>query len=324
MAVQSVDIAESAAPGAAPPPRRRPGAYFVQLLARYVIAVAMLAYAATKLVGMQLVGEPSVYDTPMSVLSGFELMWAFFGYSPTFVLGIAAAELAAAALLLFARTARPGYLLTLALIGPIAVMDVVYGVGQGTVAAFAILAAALVLAAYDARALRIFLFGTRFVPPGSVPGYARRLAWLKLLVVPVAVVGVFATFVTASRATAFTTELSGAWQFRATEGPVRLYVDRGALCSVKLPTRVDIGPRPADCTIDEQADTLTIRTMGDASIGESFAFTGTYQVSDDGQRLSLSPDGGGASLELDRVPERLDEQRTFELYQQSEGLADPA
>jgi hypothetical protein len=296
--------------------------YLIQVFCRYLIGIAFIAYAMTKVVGTQLTGEPSVYGTPMSLLSGFELTWAYYGWLGYYRILIAVAELVAAVLLFFRPTARIGYVMALGILGPIVPMDLAYGVGQGTVAAIVLFIAALVLLVLDRHHVIQFLFAP-YIPNRAIPSRIRRLRPVKWVVVPASLVGISVLFILVANQTARVTELQGTWQFRTADGPTHLFVDRGPRCFVRFDTRTFVRPTFGSCTVDEAENRLAMEVSADASLtGEAFGFVGTYTVSDDGRVLTLSPDDGTADLVLDAVPERrrttVDDDRTVELLEQEQ------
>ncbi|MBD2769893.1 hypothetical protein IC235_18545 [Hymenobacter sp. BT664] len=95
---------------------------------RYFLATIILMYAFGKIVGTQFSSQPSVYDRPVSSLSGFELTWFYYGYSYWYGMFLAGSQITAALLLFFRRTTRLGVMLYLAIIGNIVVLDFAYDI----------------------------------------------------------------------------------------------------------------------------------------------------------------------------------------------------
>lgn len=295
-------------PSTTSPPgdRRRTGIYLVQLVLRYFVGIAMIFYAATKFAGTQLTGEPSTYATPMALLTGFELTWSYYGWAGYYRFLIGFAEVTAAFLLFFRPTARLGYLLALGLLGAIVPMDLAYGISSGTEAAITLLAATIVLAVLDRKAL-IDLVRAPLRPALPAPRWTRRLWPVKVVVIAVAVAGISTLFAIASRTILDETELQGAWQFRASEGPTHLLVDRGSQCYVRFETRTLTRPAGAEnCTIDQEGDTLRLSVPAEVSpTGEAFGFAGTYAIEEGGLVLRLTPsDATDPAHELWAVPQR--------------------
>jgi len=97
---------------------------FVTTFLHLGLGTALLLYGAIKLPEE---GGQFVYarDWTFEAASGdpCTLVWCFFGYSPTYGRFIGALELLAGVLCLVPRTHRLGALLTLGLLGNVAVMD---------------------------------------------------------------------------------------------------------------------------------------------------------------------------------------------------------
>ena len=113
--------------------------YTVQLLFRYYIAYQMFSYASAKLLGTQFTVGPSTLDRPIGDLSGFELTWAYYGYSHTYGAFIAFAQIAAGVFLIFRPTVRLGLLLFLTVIGNIVMIDFFYNIDGAKSAAVTLL-----------------------------------------------------------------------------------------------------------------------------------------------------------------------------------------
>lgn len=82
-------------------------------IARYVIGIGMLPYAINKIVRVQLVLRPNIWQKTLEYLSGKELTWAFLGHSAWFGILLGFLELIPALLLLFRRTSLLGAILML-------------------------------------------------------------------------------------------------------------------------------------------------------------------------------------------------------------------
>lgn len=97
---------------------------------RYFVAFWMFVYGSAKIFRTQFVTLLHQLDTPFGDLSGFALVWGFFGYSDTYRLFIAAGEIGGAALLLHRRTTPLGALLLFGMLANIVLIDIVYAIGQ--------------------------------------------------------------------------------------------------------------------------------------------------------------------------------------------------
>jgi hypothetical protein len=297
---------------AAPGGRRRsadrrlhPALFVLQLVCRWFIAAALLFYSAGKVFGTQLAYSTIVADTPVAHLSGFELMWQFYGWSRGFVGLIAAVQVAVAVLLVVPRTTRLGYLLTIGLMGNITVMDIFYGIAGGLEAALALLGAALVLLLIDLRPLLRFLFAAPMVPADAKPRVAVRFGGARFVALPLVAAGVFGLAAALVQLPEIARpELHGIWQADGSSELVRFVVDDGQLCALRDRDTLMDAPRYAECTIDPAADRLTIAASDPAGELPDFRFTGGYELADDGTRLVLRPDDGSPSTVLTRLAER--------------------
>ncbi len=297
--------------GAAPRHARRrmaPALYALHVVARFFIAAALLMYSGAKVFGTQLAYSTITADTPISSLTGFELMWQFYGWSRPFVALIVAAQVTAAVLVVVPRTTRLGYLLTIALMGNIVAMDVFYGVSGGLEAALAVLGAALVLLLVDARPLLRFLFAAPMVPAAVKPRAAVRFGWLRWVALPVLAAGAVALPYALVQQPGFgRTELHGVWEAAADTAPgglVRFYVDDNQACAIRDRGSLLDRPRYGECTVDEQGDRLTVGIVDPDGALPDFRFAGGYALSADGARLVLRPDDGSAEIVLTRLEER--------------------
>jgi hypothetical protein len=122
--------------------------YWIRLPARLVLVVAFSVYATAKFAGAQFVVEGGTLDKPVADLSGLELTWVFFGYSPLYGNIVAAGQLVAAALLALDRTARLGAVVLLPM--TVNIVAVNFGFGLDTqVVSSVLLALNLYLLASD-------------------------------------------------------------------------------------------------------------------------------------------------------------------------------
>lgn len=97
-----------------------------------VVSSAMMIYGAAKY--FQFGGDWPAEKT-LGELSGMELMWAFYGYSTTYVVLLGVAEMLGGWLLLIRRTRVLGALLISAILANVIVQDIVYEVNQGALVA---------------------------------------------------------------------------------------------------------------------------------------------------------------------------------------------
>ena len=155
------------------PPRSRLHAWG-RAAARLALVVAFTAYAAAKFAGAQFVTAGGTLDKPVADLSGIELTWVYFGYSPLYSAFVAGGQLAAAALLAFDRTARLGAAALLPITANIVAVNFGYQIGTDTqVVSVVLLALNLFLLAGDLAAWKRVLWDETGGPTRPVPVVAK-------------------------------------------------------------------------------------------------------------------------------------------------------
>ena len=83
-------------------------------LTRYILGLWILTYAITKILRTQFVLLPfALWQRPLETLSGKNIAWAFFGYSPWFQILLGVLEFIPSILLLFRKTTLLGAILLL-------------------------------------------------------------------------------------------------------------------------------------------------------------------------------------------------------------------
>jgi len=126
--------------------------YWSRVFARAVLVVAFTGYAAAKFAGAQFVTSGGTLDKPVADLSGINLTWVYFGYSPLYANFVAVGQLVAAALLTFDRTARLGAAVLLPITVNIVVVNVGFRIGTDTtIVSLILLALNVYLLAWDLR-----------------------------------------------------------------------------------------------------------------------------------------------------------------------------
>ena len=103
--------------------------YYCISSCRYLLAAILLQYGVSKLVGDgQLHTSYLWYGDELGKLSGFQLTWSFFSYSPFYNASIAAIEILGALFLLFRRTTLLGAVFLLPALINITLIDFNYGI----------------------------------------------------------------------------------------------------------------------------------------------------------------------------------------------------
>ena len=116
--------------------------FYLHAFCRYFLATIIISYAFAKILGTQFTSQPSTYDKPVGLLSGFELTWYYYGYSFWYGLCIAAAQIVSSLLLFFRKTTRIGIVLYLSFMVNILMVDFAYDVNgaQGMATVLTIMA----------------------------------------------------------------------------------------------------------------------------------------------------------------------------------------
>jgi hypothetical protein len=156
--------------------------YWGQLAARFALAFFFLFYGVAKLLGTQFIRAGSSLDRRVSELSGFELTWIYFGYSPLLSGVIAWGQIICATLLLFDRTKRVGMLGLFPILVNIVLVNFGYNIAHDTKiisCVFLALNAYLILSEFPA--LKRFLWDDS-VDPRHRPGLVERYAKVSLAV----------------------------------------------------------------------------------------------------------------------------------------------
>lgn len=99
---------------------------FWHVVLRYFLAVDMVSFALQKVFHLQFVIPLAVLDTPLSEMTGDQLIWGFFGKYYSFTLIIAGIQILGAILLLFRRTWLLGVVVLLPLLFNILLLDWYY------------------------------------------------------------------------------------------------------------------------------------------------------------------------------------------------------
>ncbi|AXG71436.1 hypothetical protein KORDIASMS9_03693 [Kordia sp. SMS9] len=107
----------------------------------WVVVLAMLIYGCAKL--FQFEGAAEI-DKTVSEMTGFELMWAFYGYSQPFAITLGVFEVVGGILILIKKTRLLGCLLISSILINVIFQDIYFGVHVGALKA-AILYQVLIL-----------------------------------------------------------------------------------------------------------------------------------------------------------------------------------
>lgn len=280
---------------------------------RYALAGWMMLYGFAKVFGVQFITPPSVADMPLGQVRDLMLAWYFYGSEPTYAAVIALAEIVAAVLLLFRRTALAGALMMIGLLLNILLLDVFYAI-TGPIPSVLIM---LGMCAYILSWHRDALMGVLRGAAAAVYGRERRssgaartaAAWL--LRAALVVLPAYAAW-QGRRDRARPLPLEGRWAVRSAEGAT------GASATSPLAAAETIyferwhGPTAvfrhgdtfirAAYTADAAAHTLRIRQDDPLrpSYGGALLFEGRYART--GDRVVLDGTAAGAPLRLELAP----------------------
>jgi hypothetical protein len=204
------------------------------------MATIIISYAAAKLMETQFTSQPSVFDKPLSALSGFELTWYYFGYSKWYGNAIAVAQLISALLLFFRKTTRIGVILFLTFIVNILLMDFAFDIqGAKGMATLLTLMAVFVLLS-DFKAFYAFFIDT---PPlftdADRPNWINKVRKIKFIYIPLAAIGIVTLLAVLKNKYLAKDELYGAWEHSVTKE--RLYFEVAQHFQSKLTCSVKNG-----------------------------------------------------------------------------------
>lgn len=182
-----------------------------QLVVRYLLAFIFISYGVAKLLGTQFIRAGMTLDHALSELSGFELTWAYFGYSPLYSHFIALGQITFAALLLFQRTARLGMLGLLPIVLNIVLVNFAYNISVATTMVSCVfLAMNLYLVLSQAGALKAF-FWDDALPPRTGPLPRWRSVGVPAIALVVMMAGSFTMLSLMKRQLMNESPLNGDW-----------------------------------------------------------------------------------------------------------------
>ena len=187
--------------------------FYLFTFSRYFLATIILMYAFGKIVGTQFSSQPSLYDRPVSSLSGFELTWYYYGYSYWYGVFLAGSQITAALLLFFRRTTRLGVMLYLAIIGNIVVLDFAYDIrgAKGMAVLLTVLALFVFLSEWRVF-YQYFLAEPAAFEGVEQPTWFNRARRVKLVYIPAVFLGFWALTTTLKNKYMAQNQFYGTWQ----------------------------------------------------------------------------------------------------------------
>lgn len=152
------------------------------VLCRYFLASMVLLYAIGKLMGLQLQSSIVWNGDELGNLSGYQLTWAFFGYSKIYHSFIAYSQLIASLLLLFRRTALLGAFLLLPILVNIVIIDYAFQIfGPLPLASMMLYMCCFLVVSLGKPVFRLLL-GTTSTENFSFTNNPRYSIWLRSII----------------------------------------------------------------------------------------------------------------------------------------------
>ncbi|MEA5461122.1 hypothetical protein VB796_18815 [Arcicella sp. LKC2W] len=173
----------------------------------------ILSYAFAKILGTQFTTQPSTYDKPVGLLSGFELTWYYFGYSRWYGILIASLQIISSLLLFFRKTTRIGVILFLSFMVNILLTDFAYNIegAKGMASVLTMMALFIFFSEYPLLYKYLIeeppLFATMENPKWI--GKFRKIKWIYI---PLVFIGFFLLISTLKNKYMETNKFYGTWQ----------------------------------------------------------------------------------------------------------------
>ena len=124
----------------------------------YFAALVAITYGFAKVNHAQFTMIDSELDKPMRDVSGFWLVWYFFGYSPVYGSLVAWLQILGGVMLTFRRTALPGAFLLTPVFANIVMIDIFFGVDPGSMLVALVTLLALLAIVFQQRESLFKLF----------------------------------------------------------------------------------------------------------------------------------------------------------------------
>lgn len=205
---------------------------YLYTFCRYFIATIIISYAFAKLLETQFTTQPSVYDQPISALSGFQLTWYYYGYSFWYGAVIAFAQIASSLLLFFRKTTRIGILLFLTYMVNIVLMDYAYDIQGAKGMATLLLAMGIFVFVSDYRVFfKLLIQEPPLFTTADRPNWMNKLSKVKYVYIPAVFIGFFVLLTTLNNKFLKKDEFTGAWE--QVENKERLYFEAASSFQVK-------------------------------------------------------------------------------------------
>ncbi len=249
-----------------------------QIACRYFVGSILFMYAYAKLLETQFFLNPSILDTPVRLLSGFNFVWGFYGYSYVYGVLLASAQIVGALFLFFRPTVRLGLLILLPVLGNIVMLDVFYNVQGAIGMALLLMAMCAFLFLSDLPSFKTYLQSAPSLSAPPISRLSHTLRWVKWVYVPIVVVGMFVLVHTLRGQVFALHELTGIWEFQDDSTWSRLYFNQGQICEFR--PRVSERAVAGKCEIDQNQRRFVFSNE-EGTAGQTIKFSGTYQLAGD-------------------------------------------
>lgn len=166
--------------------------FYLYTFCRYFLATMIISYAFAKILGTQFTTQPSVYDKPVGLLSGFELTWYYFGFSKWYGILIAILQIISSLLLFFRKTTRIGVILFLSFMVNILLVDFAYNIegAKGMASLLTVMALFVFLSEYSLF-YRYLIEEPALFSDDENPKWVNKFRKIKWIYIPLVFIGFF-------------------------------------------------------------------------------------------------------------------------------------
>jgi hypothetical protein len=203
---------------------------WLEIGCRYFICLLMLVYGLVKIFHGQFYTDEFWKDTPLGELSGMQLVWSFYSYSPIYETFLGAIEVFVGLLILFKRTTGLGIVLFLPVMANLVLINIIYQIGA-LGSAVPLLLAGLILLALHFRSLKRYFWDGDERISGRVAGLRTILPKAIVILVGCGLAAV----ILYNNKLRFKPdpEIRGAWTFTDDSKIQRIYFEKGRTCVIK-------------------------------------------------------------------------------------------
>ena len=188
----------------------------------------MLVYGLVKIFHGQFYTDEYWKDTLLGQLSGMQLVWSFYSYSPIYETFLGAIEVVVGLLILFKRTVGLGIVLFLPVMANLVLINIIYQVGA-LGSAVPLLLAGLILLCLHFRSLKRYFWDSD--ERNRVAGFRAILPKATVILVGCGLAAV----ILYNNKLKFQPdpEIRGAWNFPEDAKIQRIYFEKGRTCVIK-------------------------------------------------------------------------------------------